>query len=82
MVKLKNTNYIIMTATAITLSIFSMYFFDSYLWNYDNKVYQFEIANHKYDLKNPKMRWDLPRELEEISGLSFYSKKQTCLHSR
>lgn len=69
-----------MTATVLTLSILSMYYFNTYYWNYEDQAYQFKSAENVYDLKNPKMRWDLPRELEEISGLSYYKKnKLACV---
>jgi uncharacterized protein YjiK len=45
-------------------------------FNYNDKLYRISINNQIYDLQNPKKRWDLPKELEEISGLSFYQQDQ------
>lgn len=46
------------------------------VWDYNSQTYQLEIGKHTYDLKNPKMRWELPGKLEEISGLSYYRHNQ------
>ena len=56
------------------ISIFSMYLFDSYSGNYEDSFYKLKIDSHTYNLKDPSQRWDLPNELEEVSGLSYYSK--------
>jgi len=77
---LKNANYLIMTAAILTISVVSMYFYDTYHWNYNDSVYLLDITDTEYNLKNPTARWDLPKELEEISGLSFYKKnKLACI---
>jgi len=44
--------------------------------NYENHQYELVIDDKKYDLRAPKERWDLPEELNEISGLSFYRNGQ------
>jgi len=46
------------------------------VWDYNSQTYHLEIGKHTYDLKNPKMRWELPGKLEEISGLSYYRHNQ------
>lgn len=69
-----------MTGILLILSVLSMYFYNTYQGEYDNSVYQFESNNRFYDLSNPSQRWDLPGDLEEISGLSFYKKnKLACV---
>ena len=69
-----------MTAAVLSLSILSIYYFDSHSEAYDDVAYKLETEGNVYNLKHPKQRWDLPRELEEISGLSFYKKnKLACI---
>lgn len=65
-----------MTAAVLTLSILSMYYLNTYSGDYNDSVYNLEAGENFYNLKHPKNRWDLPRELEEISGLSFYKKNR------
>ena len=65
-----------MAGILLIISMISMHLSDLYSWNYDDSVYQFEINGDTYDLENPSQRWDLPEELEEISGLSFLRKNQ------
>ena len=45
-------------------------------FDYDNQKYQLVLNSHSYSLNDPKQRWDLPDELEEISGLSFYKNNE------
>ena len=63
-----------MIGVFLIISIFSMYLFDSNSWNYQDSFYKLKIDSHTYNLKDPTQRWDLPNELEEVSGLSYYSK--------
>lgn len=44
--------------------------------DYETSSYDFVHHQYTYDLQNPKMRWDLPDNLHEISGLSYYQKDQ------
>ena len=68
----------ILTVTGIVLivGVFTVYYAEQRIWNYDNSVYQLKLGIQQYDFSNPKQRWDLPKELKEISGLSFYKKNQ------
>lgn len=56
------------------------YFFINVIGNqtfdYDKSRYRLSIDNQTYDLQNPKQRWDLPKDLEEISGLSYFKGDQ------
>lgn len=56
------------------------YFFINLVGNqsfdYDKSKYSLSMKEHTYDLQSPKHRWDLPKKLEEISGLSYYKKNQ------
>ena len=61
-----------MIALLLATSALFLYFQNSFYTDYDQSVYQFEIEDRSYDLKAPVTRWDLPNELEEISGLSYY----------
>ena len=45
-------------------------------FDYNSSTYDFRHKEYTYDLQNPKMRWDMPDELREISGLSYYDKDQ------
>ncbi len=45
-------------------------------FNYQDHQYKIDIGKKQYDLQHPKQRWDLPNDLHEISGLSFYQKDQ------
>lgn len=65
-----------MTGTLLILSIVSMYFYTSTYWNYDDSVYEFDVMDKVYNLKKPSKRWDLPKELVEISGLSFFRNNE------
>lgn len=65
-----------MAGVLLIISMISMYFADLYSWNYEDTAYRLELNGYAYDLKNPRQRWELPRELEEISGLSFFRKNQ------
>jgi uncharacterized protein YjiK len=44
--------------------------------DYGNSSYDFANNKYIYDLRHPKMRWELPDILQEISGLSYYQKDQ------
>lgn len=63
-----------MAGLLFIFSVLSFYFYSNFYWNYDESYYHFKVGERTYDLGSPKQRWDLPRELEEISGLSFYKK--------
>jgi uncharacterized protein YjiK len=65
-----------MAGILLIISIISMHLSDLYSWDYEASDYQFEVNGVTYDLENPSQRWDLPAELEENSGLSFYRKNQ------
>lgn len=65
-----------MAGILLIISLIPMLLSNNYNWNYDDSVYRLEINGDVYDLNNPNQRWDLPRELEEISGLSFFRKNQ------
>lgn len=43
---------------------------------YQETVYKLSFKDQIYNLDNPQQRWDLPKELEEISGLSYLKKGQ------
>jgi len=47
-----------------------------YYWNYDESFYKLDVNGATYDLNKPNKRWVLPKELEEISGLSYFAKNQ------
>ena len=68
------SNYLLMAGLLFLFSVLSFYFYTNFYWNYDESYYHFKVEERSYDLGNPKQRWDLPMELEEISGLSFYKK--------
>jgi len=53
-------------------SYFAFEFVEKRVFNYEMKQFNLEHFDHRYNLSEPKRRWDLPQELEEISGLSFY----------
>lgn len=73
---MKNANILIMTGVLITLSVLSMYFYETYKWEYNESVYNFKSEERVYDLNNPMQKWELPNELEEISGLSYFKKNE------
>ena len=65
-----------MAGILLIISLFSIHLSHTYRWNYDDSVYRLEINENTYNLNNPSQRWDLPGELEEISGLSFFRKNE------
>lgn len=65
-----------MAGILLIISLISWLLSNNYNWNYDDSMYRTEIDGNAYDLKNPSQRWNLPGELEEISGLSFFRKNQ------
>lgn len=65
-----------MAGILLIIGLLSMYLYESYYWNYEDSVFQYEVEDKTYDLKNPTQRWDLPKDLTEISGLSFYSRNR------
>jgi len=69
-----------MAGILLFLSILSIYHFNTYYKPYDSSSYRFKLEDKEIDLARPDSRWDLPKELEEISGLSFYKKnKLACI---
>jgi len=69
-----------MAGAFLIIGLVSMYLYNTYIWNYEDSKFQFQIENKVYNLKNPSQRWDMPKELKEISGLSFYNKnKLACI---
>ena len=58
------------------VSALLLYFNSTYTWDYQDDQYVLKAGALTYDLRQPKARWDLPRELEEISGLSYYKKNE------
>lgn len=46
------------------------------VWDYDDSKYKLRASGYEYNLKDVKRRWDLPGDLEEISGLSYYKGDQ------
>ena len=69
-----------MTVLIILLSALSLYYFNLFYKPYDDSKYIINIAGRTIDLHKPAERWDMPFELEEISGLSFYKKnKLACV---
>ena len=65
-----------MAGILLIVGLFSIHLSHIYYWNYDDSIYQLEINGDSIDLKNPDKRWDLPEELEEISGLSYIKRDQ------
>lgn len=63
-----------MAVSLLIMSALSLYFYNNFHWDYRDEQYLFSVDDRKYDLANPHERWDLPKELMEISGLSFYKK--------
>jgi uncharacterized protein YjiK len=45
-------------------------------FDYGDESYMFLMGGRNYDLHKPAQRWDLPNELQEVSGLSFFRKNQ------
>ena len=72
--KLNRSLYALMAGILLFLSIISFFVYSTFYWNYDDGYYRFKVNGRSYDLSTPKQRWDLPKELEEISGLSYYNK--------
>jgi uncharacterized protein YjiK len=69
-----------MTSITIAVTVIIVYFSDMSFSNYKDSFYLFSINSKQYDLKHPKQRWDLPADLEEISGLSCYgTTKLGCI---
>ena len=60
----------------LIISYLAMDSFERNKFNYDSQIYQLKLGTTVYQLDNPKQRWNLPDELEEISGLSFYKTNQ------
>jgi len=64
---------------AILVLIFSIvitYLYDNHHRDYEDSLYLVTQDDNQYNLRKPKARWDLPSELEEISGLSFFKRNQ------
>ena len=69
-----------MTTLLVIVSALFLYFNSNYNWDYADDQYVIKVGDKTYDLQYPKNRWDLPRELEEISGLSYFKKnKLACV---
>ncbi|MCG8305967.1 MAG: SdiA-regulated domain-containing protein [Cytophagales bacterium] len=69
-----------MAIMILFLSTLSLYYFNTYYAPYDAHVYKLKLDGREIDLNHPRERWDLPKELEEISGLSFYrNNKLACV---
>jgi uncharacterized protein YjiK len=69
-----------MIALLLTISGILLFFFSDLSIDYKESAYLLEIEGRSYNLKAPTSRWDLPRELEEISGLSYFQKnKLACV---
>ena len=75
-IKLKTKNIILVSVSAIVASIFTVYISQGLSSDYDRSNYQVNMNSMKYDLLTPVQRWELPEELEEISGLSYYRENQ------
>jgi len=65
-----------MIGTLLILAFFSTHLSQIYIWNYNKSDYHLILKDDSYNLKNPDERWVLPKELEEISGLSYYKANQ------
>jgi len=65
-----------MIGILLTFSALSIYFLNNLSWDYNEVAYNLQFEDRTYSLKDPKDRWDLPKKLEEISGLSFYKKNR------
>ena len=65
-----------MAGSFLIISLIAMHLSSIYYWNYNETIYQLDVDDLSYDLNKPNQRWDLPNELEEISGLSFFKKNQ------
>jgi len=65
-----------MVGILLTIGFFSFHLSQIYTWDYKYTDHNLIIKGDHYDLGNPSERWDLPRELEEISGLSYYNEGQ------
>lgn len=69
-----------MISVILSLSIISMYYHSTLYQDYSDTQYNHKTASQTYQLNKAKQRWDLPKELEEISGLSFYERnKLACI---
>ncbi|NJN27117.1 MAG: hypothetical protein HC819_14635 [Cyclobacteriaceae bacterium] len=77
---MKQNFYVFVFGAAILLALLSFYFLFYHQTSYDGKVFSLEINSMKYDLQQPAARWELPGELMEISGLSYYKNDLlTCV---
>ncbi len=65
-----------MIGILLILGLFSTHLSQIYIWNYNVSDYHLTVKDDSYNLKNPNERWVLPKELEEISGLSYYKTNQ------
>ena len=73
---MKIKQLLIMVSIFIFVGVYA--FFNGHLFpaDYSNKQYEFVDQTYSYNLNTPKERWDLPEELEEISGLAFYRNNE------
>lgn len=74
--KLKVKDIVLMVISFLVVGYLALEFTLVNQLNYENHQYELVIDDKKYDLRAPKERWDLPEELNEISGLSFYRNGQ------
>lgn len=65
-----------MTIIFLIASYFVFDILQSQSLNYNESKYEFKADGRSYNLQNPKQKWELPKSLEEISGISFYKKNQ------
>jgi uncharacterized protein YjiK len=73
---LKFRDLVLITVVLLLAGYFLIQAVQFSVWNYNDSVYKVRTTEHEYNLADPKRRWDLPGELEEISGLSYYKHDQ------
>ncbi len=68
------------TIIAFIVGVFTVYFSEQRLWDYDDSVYELNLDSNQFNLLKPKKRWELPKKLKEISGLSYFGgNKLACI---
>lgn len=73
---MKTKELLIMISVALIFGYILFQTSGLFFKDYNQAIFSFALKEYKYDLQNPKMRWDLPYILEEISGLSYYNYNQ------
>ena len=74
--RLKLSSLAIMFPVLLVVAFFAFRFYEQFHWDYPAEAYRFSIGHKGYDLAHPARRWDMPRKLVEISGITYYKKNQ------